>query len=128
MVACCLAACPCFREKPTETQDRGAVVIGNRHTKVVDRALPPTPSGPSRRVYTALWDYTARTAEDLSFRAGDQLEVLDQTSPDWWIARALSGISARSQGYIPANYVAPLESLHAERYDADYYYHQHYYY
>ncbi|MCJ8749822.1 hypothetical protein PDJAM_G00192130 [Pangasius djambal] len=115
IVACCLATCPCSREKAAQTRDKGAVVIENPQadsTDPVSRALPPRPD---TRVYTALWDYTARTAEDLSFRAGDQLEVLDQSNPDWWIARILTGISARSQGYIPANYVAALESLHAEK-------------
>ncbi|KAB5517024.1 hypothetical protein PHYPO_G00184740 [Pangasianodon hypophthalmus] len=117
IVACCLATCPCSREKPADPQDKDVVVIVNQHTKVdpASRVLPLPPGSSGPRVYTALWDYTARTTEDLSFCAGDQLEVLDQSSPDWWIARALTGISARSQGYIPANYVAPLASLHAER-------------
>lgn len=118
IAAFCKTGCPYLHEKGAQTQDKDVVVISNPHPKSVDpvrSALPPVPSGSHVRVYTALWDYTARTAEDLSFRAGDHLEVLDQSSPDWWIARALTGNFARSQGYIPANYVAPLESLHAER-------------
>lgn len=115
MVACCHTTCPCSREKPGQTRDSAdAVVIANPKPLVTaSRVLPPLPS--PVRLYTALWDYNARTTEDLSFRAGDQLEVIDQSSPDWWIARAVTGISAGTQGYIPANYVAPLESLHAER-------------
>uniref|UniRef100_A0AAY5ESH9 non-specific protein-tyrosine kinase n=2 Tax=Electrophorus electricus TaxID=8005 RepID=A0AAY5ESH9_ELEEL len=65
-------------------------------------------------VYIALYDYRARTAEDLSFNAGDTLEALDTSSGDWWRARALTGLSASKQGYIPANYVALVESLDAE--------------
>ncbi|KAK2846301.1 hypothetical protein Q7C36_011155 [Tachysurus vachellii] len=115
VVACCLTVCPCSQRKLAQTRKD---VIGNQKAKPEDpgsRPLPTLPSPPSARMYTALWDYTARTTEDLSFRAGDQLEVVDQSSPDWWVARALSGISTGIQGYIPANYVAPLESLHAER-------------
>ncbi|XP_060769473.1 tyrosine-protein kinase SRK2 [Neoarius graeffei] len=116
IVACCQRTCPCFREKPEPVRD--VKVIGTQPTLQVSPVSPPLPAAPpppAARVYTALWDYTARTTEDLSFRAGDQLEVLDQSSPDWWIARLLTGTSAHSQGYIPSNYVAPLESLHAER-------------
>lgn len=64
-------------------------------------------------VYIALYDYTARTENDLSFNAGDKLEPL-RKEEDWWYARGITGISANKEGYIPANYVAPEESLDAE--------------
>ncbi|KAM9495935.1 tyrosine-protein kinase FRK [Clarias gariepinus] len=120
LLSCC-RTCPFVHRKPgSDGSDGpdGSVVIPNKHAQTETpgpRALPGLPAPPRARVYTALWDYSARTAEDLSFGAGDQLEVLDQSSPDWWVARALTGQSARREGYIPANYVAPLESLHAER-------------
>jgi len=64
--------------------------------------------------YVAQYDYSARTQEDLSFNAGDTLEALDKSHGDWWFAKALTGVSASRQGYIPANYVAPVESIDAE--------------
>ncbi|XP_019714731.1 tyrosine-protein kinase SRK2 [Hippocampus comes] len=64
--------------------------------------------------FIALYDYSARTNEDLSFNAGDILEALDKKAKDWWFAKALTGISTSKKGYIPANYVAPVESLDAE--------------
>ncbi|XP_035472765.1 tyrosine-protein kinase FRK isoform X2 [Scophthalmus maximus] len=64
--------------------------------------------------YIALYDYSARTEEDLSFHAGDILEALDKSPGEWWFAQAASGLSASKQGYIPANYVAPVESINAE--------------
>ncbi|XP_058469429.1 tyrosine-protein kinase SRK2 isoform X2 [Solea solea] len=64
--------------------------------------------------YIALYDYSARTEEDLSFHAGDILEALDKSAGDWWFAKAITGLSSPSQGYIPANYVAPVESLESE--------------
>lgn len=68
--------------------------------------------------FVALFDYQARTAEDLSFRAGDKLQVLDTSHEGWWFARHLEkrrdGSSQQLQGYIPSNYVAEDRSLQAE--------------
>ncbi|XP_053448490.1 tyrosine-protein kinase FRK isoform X2 [Nycticebus coucang] len=70
------------------------------------------------RYFVALFDYQARTAEDLSFRAGDKLQVLDASHEGWWFARHLEkradGSSQQLQGYIPSNYVAEDRSLQAE--------------
>ncbi|XP_074846815.1 tyrosine-protein kinase FRK [Carettochelys insculpta] len=69
--------------------------------------------------FVALFDYQARTLEDLSFRTGDKLEVLDTSAEGWWYATLLldSGSTRPGQklhGYIPANYVAPVQSIEAE--------------
>ncbi|XP_007521118.1 tyrosine-protein kinase FRK isoform X2 [Erinaceus europaeus] len=68
--------------------------------------------------FVALFDYQARTAEDLSFHAGDKLQVLDTSHEGWWLARHLEeravGSSQQLQGYIPSNYVAEDRSLQAE--------------
>lgn len=83
----------------------------NFHPK---RKLPPLPVERPGVYYIALYDYSARTEEDLSFNAGDTLEALDKSTGEWWFAKAISGVSASKQGYIPANYVAPVESIDAE--------------
>uniref|UniRef100_A0A3Q0TDU1 Tyrosine-protein kinase n=1 Tax=Amphilophus citrinellus TaxID=61819 RepID=A0A3Q0TDU1_AMPCI len=85
------------REKPTVIANPGA-----------------TEKEPNFQFYIALYDYSARTGEDLSFNTGDTLEALDRSAGDWWLAKALTGVSASKQGYIPANYVAPVESIDAE--------------
>ncbi|XP_061099102.1 tyrosine-protein kinase SRK2 [Conger conger] len=91
------------------------IVIINPHVgETPSRPLPPVPAKNPLYIYIALYDYTARTENDLSFRAGDKLEALDKSAGEWWLAKALTGISANEQGYIPANYVAPVESLDAE--------------
>ncbi|XP_036405383.1 tyrosine-protein kinase SRK2 [Megalops cyprinoides] len=118
-VLCCQAVFPCFKNaqssaEEVEREKRDIVVITNPHTEPPKRALPPVPPDYPQYVYIALYDYTARTGEDLSFCAGDKLEALDKSAGDWWYARALTGLSANRQGYIPANYVAPVESLDAE--------------
>jgi len=63
------------------------------------------------RVFVALYDYDARTDEDLSFRKGEHLEILNDTQGDWWFAKSKS---TRMEGYIPSNYVARLKSIEAE--------------
>ncbi|KAH9364255.1 hypothetical protein HPB48_000381 [Haemaphysalis longicornis] len=57
------------------------------------------------------YDYDARTDEDLSFKKGEHLEILNDTQGDWWFARSKS---TKQEGYIPSNYVAKLKSIEAE--------------
>ncbi|RDD47771.1 Tyrosine-protein kinase Src42A, partial [Trichoplax sp. H2] len=82
------------------------------------RADPPKqqqqPAPQNTAVVVALYDYQARTEEDLSFKAGDELEVqpdVINSGDRWWLA-----LSRRSglRGYIPCNYVAEISSLEAE--------------
>jgi len=62
-------------------------------------------------VFVALYDYDARISEDLSFKKGDYLTVIDTKDGDWWYARSLS---SNQEGYIPSTYVAPEKSYEAE--------------
>ncbi|XP_040920605.1 tyrosine-protein kinase SRK2 [Toxotes jaculatrix] len=105
----------------TKRDDNQGTVFENRSAdKItepgfnVSRSLPPLPVEKAGDYYIALYDYSARTEQDLGFNAGDTLEALDKSTGDWWYAKALTGRSASKQGYIPANYVAPVESIDAE--------------
>ncbi|KAM9003541.1 tyrosine-protein kinase FRK isoform 2-T2 [Sarcophilus harrisii] len=98
------------------------VVIENPHavspsTPPCQRQTPESERGHGR-YFVALFDYQARTAEDLSFRAGDKLQVLDSSHEGWWFARHLEkrvdGPGQQLQGYIPSNYVAEDQSIQAE--------------
>uniref|UniRef100_A0A4W3JFZ5 Tyrosine-protein kinase n=1 Tax=Callorhinchus milii TaxID=7868 RepID=A0A4W3JFZ5_CALMI len=62
-------------------------------------------------LFVALYDYDARTDDDLSFRKGEKFQILNNTEGDWWEARSLQ---SGGTGYIPSNYVAPVDSIHAE--------------
>ncbi|XP_051510767.1 tyrosine-protein kinase SRK2-like isoform X2 [Myxocyprinus asiaticus] len=115
---CCQNTISCFRESETDTppttKKGEIVVIKNYDTEPpATRVLPPIPGEKPVSVYIALFDYAARTEKDLSFHAGDTLEPLNK-GEDWWYARGITGISANKKGYIPANYVVPVESLDAE--------------
>ena len=66
---------------------------------------PPTkrkPSMPSITYVTALYDYAATAEGDLSFSAGDRIELVKRTESeqDWWTGR-LNG----HEGQFPGNYV-----------------------
>ncbi|XP_055839507.1 tyrosine-protein kinase Src42A-like isoform X2 [Episyrphus balteatus] len=79
------------------------------------RPVPQIPenetSSSNAKIFVALYDYDARTDEDLSFRKGEHLEILNDTQGDWWLARSKK---TRQEGYIPSNYVAKLKSIEAE--------------
>ncbi|KAL1297423.1 hypothetical protein AAFC00_004954 [Neodothiora populina] len=73
------------------------------------KAAPPPPKKPSRfsgvpqaETVTALYDYEAQAEGDLSFSAGDVIEIIQRTSNDneWWTGK----IAGRS-GQFPGNYV-----------------------
>jgi len=48
-----------------------------------DDYIPPPPPSTSSTHAVALWDCNAETQHELSFRAGENLLVLDDTNPDW---------------------------------------------
>ena len=77
------------------------------------RPLPdPLEAGQgTAKIFVALYDYDARTDEDLSFKKGEHLEIINDTQGDWWFAKSKA---TKQEGYIPSNYVAKLKSIEAE--------------
>lgn len=67
--------------------------------------------------FVALYDYEARTIEDLSFKKGEIVEIINDTQGDWWYARSRT---TKQEGYIPSNYVAKVKSLESEPYVLSY--------
>lgn len=78
-------------------------------TSIVNNSPHDSPA--NVKIFVALYDYDARTDEDLSFKKGEHLEILNDTQGDWWFARSKS---TRLEGYIPSNYVARIKSLESE--------------
>lgn len=64
-----------------------------------------------KKIFIALYDYDARTNDDLGFQKGEHLEIIDDTQGDWWLAYSKT---SGKQGYIPSNYVARFMSIEAE--------------
>ncbi|CAJ0927439.1 unnamed protein product, partial [Mesorhabditis belari] len=52
----------------------------------------------------ALFRFEGTKETDLSFEAGEQLDIIGKPEPEWWQARN----AMQRTGLIPANYVAPL--------------------
>lgn len=59
-----------------------------------------TNAGPLRRA-KVLYDFEASESNELALRAGERVEVLDDTDSNWWKGRNAQG----SQGYFPAAFV-----------------------
>lgn len=70
-----------------------------------------TSGSTSLPLFVALYDYEARTDEDLSFKKMEILEIMNDSQGDWWYAKSRS---TKREGYIPSNYVAKVKSLESE--------------
>lgn len=65
----------------------------------------------SRRMLKALYDYESRMEGDLSFKKGDEMELLDDKSDEsWWLAKHADS----SEGYVPSNYVALQNTIESQ--------------
>lgn len=64
--------------------------------------------------YVGLWDFEARTAEELSFRAGDTFHVARKEDEWWWATRLDAAGRALAEGYVPHNYLAEKETVESE--------------
>ena len=62
------------------------------------------------RLYVGKFDYAAVENDELSFKKGDLLYVLNDEG-DWWLAETTD---CSKEGLIPKNYVAPYGSLESE--------------
>uniref|UniRef100_A0A0K0D4F5 SH3 domain protein n=1 Tax=Angiostrongylus cantonensis TaxID=6313 RepID=A0A0K0D4F5_ANGCA len=66
----------------------------------------PAPSAQAKTILeyvVALYSFDASTPEELSFRKGERLDIIDHPAhdPDWWLARNSVG----QQGLVPKNYI-----------------------
>ncbi|KAM9249390.1 LOW QUALITY PROTEIN: protein-tyrosine kinase 6-like [Dugong dugon] len=65
-------------------------------------------------LYVGLWDFEARTAEELSFREGDLFHVDRKEEEWWWATRLDSAGRGLAQGYVPYSYLAEKEMVESE--------------
>ncbi|XP_061198284.1 tyrosine-protein kinase SRK2-like [Saccostrea echinata] len=106
----------CFQSKPKPT-DNFTTISGDGEVKPngVDNPAAPEPEpaaqAAEKGTLRALYDYDARAEEDLPFKKGDILILLDDSNPDWWYARRSQSGSGRNEGYVPSNYVAKEDTL-----------------
>ena len=84
---------------------------GHQHSRVNSHTSHASSGGHASHILVALYDYDARTAEDLSFSKGERLELINRPDGEWWEARSLS---TNQRGFIPSNYVAEERTINAE--------------
>ncbi|XP_010184032.1 PREDICTED: proto-oncogene tyrosine-protein kinase Yrk-like, partial [Mesitornis unicolor] len=97
---------PASQYDPDPTQP-GAVFTRIPDFNNFNAGMPSAPSFSGLGVY----DYEARTEDDLTFQKGEKFHIINNTEGDWWEARSLS---SGATGYLPSNYVAPVDSIQAE--------------
>lgn len=79
---------------------RAAPVGAGRAAPVPQQQQQRPQPAPARPTVTALYDYDAGTADELSFKEGDQIVVIQKDNGGWW-----EGELRGKRGWIPANYV-----------------------
>ncbi|KAG9347989.1 hypothetical protein JZ751_004008 [Albula glossodonta] len=67
-------------------------------------------SSESGKIVIALYPYEAKHTEDLGFKKGERLKVL-QDQGEWWKAKSLV---TKKEGLIPCNYVAEANTMETE--------------
>ncbi|XP_016411384.1 proto-oncogene tyrosine-protein kinase Yrk-like isoform X3 [Sinocyclocheilus rhinocerous] len=80
-------------------------------SSTLNPSRPAPITGGGVTLFIALYDYDARTEDDLSFQKGEKFHIINNTEGDWWEARSLD---TGKSGYIPSNYVATVDSIQAE--------------
>ncbi|XP_059189268.1 protein-tyrosine kinase 6b [Centropristis striata] len=122
MDECLQRTCPCLdslwqrifsdKKPPPREQEGGgggggdAVVIAPAPVQVPQDRVPESGS-----IYTALWSFEARHADELSFQEGDLFSVISR-SGDWWTARRIdTNGRVLDTGIVPKNYLSRAESL-----------------
>ena len=69
------------------------------------------PKEPDYPLYVGKYDYDRWLDDDLSFKKGDLMYILNTDDEDWWLARSKE---TGKEGYIPSNHVAEWKKLEAE--------------
>ncbi len=80
---------------------------GHRHRS---RPLPPLPEA-DWPLFVGKYDYDSRTEDDLGFKKGDLLYIINPNNADWWYAQHRV---SWDKGFVPSNYIAEYKSLDAE--------------
>ncbi|XP_014866250.1 PREDICTED: tyrosine-protein kinase HCK [Poecilia mexicana] len=123
MENCCRACCPCCsrlwnwiwpgpRYPPVPN-----LVIANPGARsaeirtVSGDIRAPSPKKRPVQLYAALYDFQARSDDELTVKEGDKLSVIEKRG-DYVLAKKLTG--APQSGLIPANYVALLQDEFAK--------------
>ena len=90
------------KKLPTKSVDASSVL-----DVTVSKDVPVT----NYPLFVGKYDYSSRTDDDLGFKKGDLLYVINKDDDGWWYARSKH---TGQEGYIPSNYVLEYNPLDAE--------------
>ena len=62
-------------------------------------------------LFVSKYDYYPRTKDDLGFKKGDLLYIINPNNAGWWFAQHKD---SGDKGFVPSNYIAEYKSLDAE--------------
>lgn len=94
-----------LKEKKDVSEEKAA-------TMATTNSRPPVPAAPRSKsqkqtLVKAIYDFNGQDPDDLSFKMGDLIEVLDSSDQyGWWTGR----INGGKKGNFPSNYVIDQES------------------
>ena len=66
------------QKQPEEQFSEDALAAYSDHSPVIENVR-------------CLYDFSAKTAEELSFRKNDELEILEKADSNWWVGRDREG-------------------------------------
>ena len=66
-------------------------------------------------MFVGLYDFNTRDPEELNFKKYECFQVVNAIAIKWWKARSLV---TGKEGYIPSNYIAPVQSIQKQEYVA----------
>lgn len=89
-------------------QEQTPVDYQSANQKETQESLPPTTQTIIKKV-RAMYDLNAREPDELSFKKGDVITVIEQVYRDWW-----RGTLRGKVGIFPLNYVTPITEPTAE--------------
>uniref|UniRef100_A0A8C2DL18 Tyrosine-protein kinase n=1 Tax=Cyprinus carpio TaxID=7962 RepID=A0A8C2DL18_CYPCA len=117
------------KKSKLDVDQNGGVLEGNKHQPVrTDQTVyvrDPTSYKPhilfvkclfiyfyteKEKIAIALYPYDAIHADDLGFKKGEKLQILEEHG-EWWKAKSLT---TKKEGFIPSNYVAEADTIETE--------------
>lgn len=85
---------------------------GGRLRSKSKHSMRPSRSHHSRPTFVAIFDYKARSGQDMNFHKGDLMELLDDKEGEDW--RQALHLVSKAVGLVPSAYIAKNGSLHSK--------------
>ncbi|KAF8515381.1 SH3 domain-containing protein [Hysterangium stoloniferum] len=104
-----LRTMPTPMTSPSPSPFPSAPSLASSARRVVPPPPPPPPTYSSQPQARAIWAYETQDAGDLSFAAGETIDIVEETNADWWKGRNARG----ETGLFPSNYVEKIAATNA---------------